>query len=528
MITELYIAINEYAPGRPGPAEVEVDWAVVTACVTGGLLLVAIVAIAILAYRKRRLASERLGLQSQLGRSEAEIRAMQDRFRGVVDADAERQRVLGGISEEVAGLQTQRQRLEAELQAARQQATAAISAEVAQLDAQRSRLAAELQALAAQISSAQAQMAALDEEANARSFGFYKPRYDLASSERYQARLEAIRENQKQMLKDKTAAESRSQWTVNGSVAEGRKQINQTLKLILRAFNGECDAAVARVKYNNINVMETRIQKSYEAINSLVTVQECGLAPAFLQLKLQELYLAHEYQEKLQEEKEEQRRIREQMRDEELAAREIEKARKEAEKEEQRYAAALAKARSEAGAALGAEKAKFDAKVAELEQRLADAQQNSRAVAQAQLTRMGHVYVISNIGSFGEHVYKIGMTRRLVPQDRVDELGDAAVPFEFDVHAMIKAMDAPKLETALHRAFHHRRVNMVNMRKEFFRATLEEIVEVVHKMHGEIEVTRLAEAQHYRKTVAMVAAGELPPLPKGATTPTPPPVAAAM
>jgi Domain of unknown function (DUF4041)/T5orf172 domain len=461
-------------------------------------------------------------------RTKAKLTAMQDRFRGIVDADAERQRILGGISAEVASLQAQRQRLEAELQAARHEATRALRGEVAQLDAQRARLAAELQALTTQISSAQAEMAALDEDANVRSFGFYKPRYDLASSERYQAKLEAIRESQKRMLKDKTAAESRTQWTVNGSVTEGRKQINQTLKLILRAFNGECDAAVARVKYNNVNVMETRMEKAYEAINALVTVQECAITPGFLKLKLQELYLAHEYQEKLQEEKDEQRRIREQMRDEELAAREFEKARKESEKEEQRYTAALAKARAEAGAALGAEKAKFDARVAELEQRLAQAQQNTRAVAQAQLTRMGHVYVISNIGSFGDDIYKIGMTRRLVPQERVDELGDASVPFEFDVHAMIKAVDAPKLETALHHAFHHRRVNMVNMRKEFFRATLEEVVEVVHKLHGEIEVTRLAEAQHYRKTVAMVTAGELPPLPKGATTPTPPPVAAAM
>src|ERR1700675_2268338 len=117
--------------------------------------------------------------------------------------------------------------------------------------------------------------------------------------------------------------------------------------------------------------MEARIEKAFEAMKSLVTVQQCGITSAYLKLKLQELYLAHEYQEKLQEETEEQRRIREQMRDEEIAAREFEKAKKEAEKEEQRYSAALAKARAEAGAALGAEKAKFDARVAELEQRLA-------------------------------------------------------------------------------------------------------------------------------------------------------------
>jgi len=133
--------------------------------------------------------------------------------------------------------------------------------------------------------------------------------------------------------------------------------------------------------------------------------------------------------------------------------------------------------------------------------------------------------VISNVGSFGEHVYKIGMTRRLSPQDRVDELGDASVPFAFDVHAMIRAQDAPTLETALHRAFHQRRVNRVNVRKEFFRVTLEEITTEVTKLHGEIELTHLAEAREYRQTLAMVAAGQaaaaLPSSGFG-ETPTPP------
>jgi uncharacterized membrane protein YqiK len=173
-----------------------------------------------------------------------------------------------------------------------------------------------------------------------------------------------------------------------------------------------------------------------------------------LQLKLDELNLAHEYEEKVQAEKEEQRRIREQMREEEQAQREIEKTRQDAEKEENRYADALRKAQDDAAKADGKKQQKLLAQIAELEMKLAEAHANNeRALSRAQQTRSGHVYIISNIGPFGEHVYKIGMTRRLDPMDRVKELGDASVPFEFDVHAIIYADDAPKLENTLHRVF---------------------------------------------------------------------------
>lgn len=282
------------------------------------------------------------------------------------------------------------------------------------------------------------------------------------------------------------------------------RPVNQTLKLILRAFNGESDAAIAKVKYNNIHVMEARIRKAWEAINSMAGVQQCQISPVYRDLKLQELSLAHEYQEKVQEEKEEQRRIREEMREEEIAQRELEKARLEAEREETRYAESLRKAREEVAKAVGEKQQKLLGKIEELQRRLEEAQANKeRAIARAQMTRSGHVYVISNIGSFGEQVFKIGMTRRLDPLDRVRELGDASVPFHFDVHAVIYSEDAPKLEATLHRMFQHRRVNQVNHRKEFFRTTIGEIAEVVRQNHGEIEIIHEAEAVEYRKTLAL-------------------------
>ncbi|RZJ92980.1 MAG: DUF4041 domain-containing protein [Hymenobacter sp.] len=161
-------------------------------------------------------------------------------------------------------------------------------------------------------------MKALDEQADLQSFGFYEPKYSFDTSTSYQLELTHIRDSQKRLITAKTAAVCETDWTVNGSITEGRKLTNQTLKLMLRAFNGECDAAVAKVKYNNVHAMEVRIRKSYEVVNSLGVVRQASLTEPYLDLKLKELYLAHEYQEKLQAEKEEQRQIREQMREEEV------------------------------------------------------------------------------------------------------------------------------------------------------------------------------------------------------------------
>jgi Meiotically Up-regulated Gene 113 (MUG113) protein len=160
---------------------------------------------------------------------------------------------------------------------------------------------------------------------------------------------------------------------------------------------------------------------------------------------------------------------------------------------------------------VGEKQQKLLAHVVELERRLAEAQANKeRAVARAQLTRSGHVYVISNIGSFGEEVFKIGMTRRLDPLERIRELGDASVPFAFDIHAVIFSEDAPTLEATLHREFDGRRVNLVNERKEFFGVSIQDIAQAVRKCHGEIQMTLAAEAKDYRKTVSMRAANQQP------------------
>jgi hypothetical protein len=211
-----------------------------------------------------------------------------------------------------------------------------------------------------------------------------------------------------------------------------------------------------------------------------------------------------EYQEKLHQEKEEQRRIQEQIREEERAQREFEKAREEAEDEEKRYQKALLKARLEMETAKGKELSALNAKVIELEEQLKAAQEmKQRAISQAQLTKSGYVYIISNIGSFGENVFKIGLTRRLEPLDRIKELGDASVPFQFDVHAMIYSDNAPELERKIHEHFNNGQINLVNDRKEFYDVSIDDIEKYCLHNNFKCTIIKVPEAREYRESLAM-------------------------
>jgi hypothetical protein len=346
--------------------------------------------------------------------------------------------------------------------------------------------------------------ALLEENLEDISFGIYKPHYAFDSSETYKAELEQIYDRKKRMVRDGLAAVCPTQWTVEGSKAKGAKMTRDQMKMMLRAFNGECDAATAKVTWSNVTRMEERIRKSFEAINRLGEVNHIRLTQPYLDLCLSDLRLTHEYEVKKQEEKEEQRAIREQMREEELARREFERAQREAALEREKAEKALAAARVELQKASGGHLEAIQAKITDLEQRVADAQaKQDRAVSMAQVTKMGHVYVISNLGSFGEGVYKIGMTRRLDPGDRIQELSGASVPFAFDTHAMIFSEDAPGLESAFHRQFAAQRMNLVNMRKEYFRISLDEIATFAQTQGVEIEFTKLAEARQFRESEAI-------------------------
>lgn len=348
------------------------------------------------------------------------------------------------------------------------------------------------------------ELEAVEEAREIQSFGLYRPRYDLATSAEYRTRLDAVRDRQKELVKSDQAAHCPANWTVDGSAAKGKKMVAEQVKLMLRAFNGECDAAIAKVKYNNAVTLETRINKSCEAISKLGQSKGVSITQDYLLSKLEELHLVHELQEKLHAERAEQRAVKEQMREEERAQRELDEAQTKAERDAALQEAALERARRELAEATGKQHEKLEQLVTKLELELKDAiDRKAKAIARAQLTRSGHVYVISNIGSFGEGCYKIGLTRRLDPMERVWELGDASVPFDFDVHAMIFSENAPELENALHRQLADRRVNKVNTRKEFFRVTLEEIQAAVARLHGTVTFVTVPEAEEYRKTLAL-------------------------
>jgi Domain of unknown function (DUF4041)/T5orf172 domain len=349
------------------------------------------------------------------------------------------------------------------------------------------------------------------EDARLLEVGYHEPVFAFESLSEYEKEMERLKARQKDMLRlpgeamvQGAAAFATQPFAVNGSDAEGRAFLRDLLSLMLRAFNGECDALKERVTYKNIDTIEKKLISCFDQINRLSARWACRLSESYLSSRTQELVLKYELEEARQREKEEQARIKEQIREEEKANREAEKARQQAEKEETKYQELLEKATAQASAAEEKDKSRLNKKIAELQARIAEIEERKRAISQAMLTKTGHVYIISNVGSFGENIFKIGMTRRLEPMDRVKELGDASVPFPFDVHALIKTSDAPALENALHKHFDDRRLNLENERKEFFRVSIEEIRDEIPVLEAKLgielqfELTLLAEAKEYR------------------------------
>lgn len=366
-------------------------------------------------------------------------------------------------------------------------------------------LQAKIAAAWAEVKRAKEELVETNEAVMLQSFGLYEPHYDFQRADEYKVRLAEIRAKQKDMIKAKTATTGNQNWNVNNSASKGRKMVADTQKLLLRAFNAECDDAVEHVRFSNLEASEKKITKSREAISKLGEIMAISISPQYYALKIEELYLAYEYQQKKQAEKEEQREARARLREEAKLAKEIEEARKKLEKEQSHYENALQRITEQILGLTGEKLEDALAKKAELEEQLEKINAEFAAVDYREANqRAGYVYVISNIGAFGEGVYKIGMTRRLEPMDRVDELGDASVPFNFDVHAMIFSDDAPRLEAALHNAFADRKVNFVNQRREFFRVSLDEIRKVVRENYDKtVEFVEYPPAEQYRQSILM-------------------------
>ena len=391
--------------------------------------------------------------------------------------------------------------------------------EMADLQGALDKARAELDALTQQaeqqqrrLDELQSQIIETDEAVSLQSFGVYMPRYDFMRADEYRARLLEIRAKQKELIRGKAATTGLTNWTVNNNAAQGRKMVADMQKLLLRAFNAECDDIIEHVRYSNLDASEKRITVSRDAISKLGAIMGVSITPAYYRLKIEELYLAFEYQQKKQQEKEEQKEARARLREEAKLAKEIEEERKKLEKEQRHYQNALRKIEAQLTGASEAEKADIEQKREELVQQLEKIDQAFKDVDYREANqRAGYVYIISNVGAFGENVYKIGMTRRLDPMDRVDELGDASVPFNFDVHAMIFSDDAPKLEAALHKAFADRKLNFINQRREFFRVTLDEIKDVVRANFDKtVEFVDFPPAEQYRQSLAIAVESSQP------------------
>lgn len=361
---------------------------------------------------------------------------------------------------------------------------------------------ADLTAVQQQLTQASAELVETEEEVLMQSFGLYKPRYSFANATGYKDELAKVRNKQKDMIKAGTAATGSDNWTVNGNKRQGAKMIHDMQKLLVRAFNCECDDVVSNVKFNNVEAGEKRINTAFSTISKLGSVCGVAITAPYRILKIQELHLAYEYQVEKQKEKEELRQLRAEERERAKLEKEIAEARRKIEKEQLHYSNALCKLLQQMASASPDELPALQEKKAEIEAHLMSLDESSKEIDYREANqKAGYVYIISNIGAFGEGIYKIGMTRRLEPMERIYELSDASVPFNFDVHAMIFSDDAPALEAALHRAFDSRKLNMVNTRREFFRVSLDEIKEVVNKNFDKtVEFVDVPSADQYRQS----------------------------
>ena len=410
-------------------------------------------------------------------RSATQLRQIRTRFASIVDVEDEAARARKQLADVSGDLQR------------------------AQRDHDRSieQLRSEYQEKKAVYDKLAKEIAVFDDRLAFAEMGVYEPHFDFTDSEQYKTAIASVREKQKAMISRGEAVLSEIAWSVDGSKAKGRTMTNRGIRLTLRAFNGECDVAIANVRWNNANAMEKRLIRAQDQINKLNESNRIVVASDFLKLKIDELYLVHEHREKLRAEKEERAEAARLAREEQRLLRDMEQA----QRDEEHYARLLERARSEAAGIVGPQLDAFREQISILENDLAMAHAKfERAQALAERTRSGYVYIISNAGAFGDDVMKIGLTRRLDPEDRVRELGDASVPFGFDTHAIIYSEDAPALESALHREFESTRVNLKNLRKEFFRCSIDDVEQACARLAPGTPFFRDIEAQEYRETLA--------------------------
>lgn len=287
--------------------------------------------------------------------------------------------------------------------------------------------------------------------------------------------------------------------------------INLTIyRLMVLGLRAELQNVLYNMKFGKLEDAENAITEITEKYCKIALESNKTIAPTVVKFvkQMESLFIdsvrvEYEYYVRRERAKEEQKALRAQMREEAEERKRLEEEKKKIEKEESKYTNEMQKLQEQMATATDEKSKQLSDRIAELETLLSQVNEKKETISKLQNGKAGYVYVISNLGSFGDRVFKIGMTRRREPQERVDELGDASVPFAFDVHSFIFSEDAPTLETAIHHRLNDRRVNKVNLRKEFFDISLDELEALVYELEPSAEFNKTMAAEQYRQSLSM-------------------------
>lgn len=338
------------------------------------------------------------------------------------------------------------------------------------------------------------------------AYGLYDRVLPLENSVIYKKKIDEIREKEKELIKSKSAIITKAKWQVNNSSREGSKLINRMSKIALRAFNGECDAVIESIKsYSKIESKKNKITIIFNTINELINTLHQSISSEYLQLKFEELEVVFEYENALATEREELKKQREIERDEELARREFLQEIKRIEKEKTHYSNEIEKMIADMKESQNTEKVKFQEKISALEKKLAELTKKQEDFQNRFANKAGYVYIISNVGSFGNGIYKIGTTRRIDPFERINELSNASVPFKFDHFAVIFSENCYELEHSLHKRFEKNRVNKINLWKEYFKIDRKELEQELSKIDSTVRINNEPTAFEYKQSKSIEA-----------------------
>ncbi|HEP1103644.1 TPA: DUF4041 domain-containing protein [Streptococcus agalactiae] len=371
-----------------------------------------------------------------------------------------------------------------------------VAKDILKLDDELKKRQSELKAL-------QKEVIVLNDDLDLQEYGFFERKHKFSDSTKYKEELETLRKRQKQLVKDKKAGVIVRPMLLDNSKSKGRAMQNQLIKAMIRGFNGEVDAHLVKVTATNLSKKVDAVVKSFNQLNKMYSRNLVCLSNDYLELKISELQLAVEYELQKLEEKELLREQRAKEREDKKLQAELAAKRKQIEKDRKHFKQMLDNVEELLKTANEEEKEKLNLQLAEYQDKLSELDELEEDIDYREgHATAGYVYIISNIGAFGEDVYKIGVTRRLDPMERIRELGSASVPFQFDVHALIFSEEAFSLEKELHNRFEKNKINKVNGRKEYFKVPFSDIKAVLEE-HKElaIELTEKAEAFEYRQSL---------------------------